>query len=161
MSGQGEALFPVPDDGAREAILLQLAELGSRVALLEDLLADEPDRAGYRPIPAPKWWQVEGEERAGAIARLAGWVDQVYRPSYGHLAAKLPVCWREHAFCLFVLDWLSELHSVLYLRVPRTAGMLSSQGEWHVRHLPAVADLMAAEGRSCQHARSRVNGAVR
>jgi hypothetical protein len=161
VTGQAEALFPVPDDGGQAAVLLQLAELGSRIRALEDLLADEPDRAGYKPIPAPKWWQLAWEERADAIARLAAWVDQVYRPSYGGLAARLPACWAEHALCLFILDWMCELHSLLYLRASRAASTLAGQAEWHIRHLPAAADLMAAEGRACEHGRIRVNGAVR
>ena len=162
MSTGTDALFPVSDDGGRAAVLLQLADLGGRVQALEDLLAGEPDRAGYTPVPAPKWWQVTGEDRAEAIARLAAWVDEVYRPCYGHLAARLPACWAAHPLCLFILDWLCELHSVLYLRHARSAGALAGQAEWTIRQLPAAADLMAAEARGCEHARQlRMNGAVR
>src|SRR5258708_35200970 len=106
--GQDDALFPVPAEAGTAALLLQLAELTERVGVLEDMLAKEPDLAGYTPIPAPKWWLLDGEERAEAIARLAAWVDEVYGPSYGHLARLLPACWAEHALCLFVLDWLCE-----------------------------------------------------
>jgi hypothetical protein len=161
VTGQDDVLFPEPDDGGHAAVLLQLAELGSRVQDLEDLLAGEPDRAGYTPIPAPRWWQLAGEERAEAIARLASWVDEVYRPSYGHMAARLPACWQQHNLCLFVLDWLAELHSVLYLRARRSAATLAGQAEWTIRQLPAAADLMAAEARGCEHGRMRANGAVR
>lgn len=161
MSVPDDALFPPPDEGGAAAVLLQLADLGGRVAALEDLLADEPDLAGDTPIPAPRWWLLQGEERAEAIERLAAWIDQVYRPSYGHLAAKLSACWTQHDLCLFVLDWLCELHSVLYLRARRSAATLAGQAEWTIRQLPAAADLMAADTRGCEHSRARVNGAVR
>jgi hypothetical protein len=162
VTGQDDALFPAPDDGGSAAVLLKLAELGSRVGALEDLLTEEPDLAGYKPIPAPKWWLLEGEERAEAIARLAAWVDQVYRPSYGHLAARLPACWTDHPLCLFALDWLCELHSVLYLRARRSPSTLAGQAEWTIRQLPAAADLMAADAKGCEHARaSWASGAAR
>ena len=44
--------------------------------------------------------------RAEAVERIASWVDQVFRPGYGHLAARLGPCWREHTLCLYLLDWL-------------------------------------------------------
>lgn len=161
LTGDDGALFPAPHDGGNAAVLLQLASLGERVQMLEDMLTEEPDLAGYTPIPAPRWWLLEGEERAGAIARLAAWVDQVYRPCYGRLAGQLPACWAEHPLCLFVLDWLCELHSVLYLRARRAASTLAGQAEWTIRQLPAAAELMAAEGRGCEHVRARASGVVR
>jgi hypothetical protein len=88
-------------------------------------------------------------------------VDDVYRPSYGHLAATLPACWAQHPLCLYVLDWLCELHSVLYLGAKRTPSTLSGQAEWTIRQLPAAADLMAAEARGCEHSRLRMSGAIR
>jgi hypothetical protein len=161
MTGQDDALFPAPDGGVSAAVLLQLASRAERVDALEVLLLDEPDLPGYRPIPAPKWWLLQGDERAEAIDRLAAWVDEVYRPSYGHLARSLPSCWAEHPLCLFILDWLCELHSVLYLRDKRSPSTLAGQSEWHIRQLPAAAGLMAAEAKSCEHSRQRLNGAVR
>jgi hypothetical protein len=168
VSGQDDALFPAPDDGGTAAVLLQLADMGEAVgALIKRLTAVErevlqPEVPGYRPIPAPRWWLLTGDERAEAIGRLASWVEQVYRPCYGHLAARLPGCWAEHPLCLFVLDWLSELHSVHYLRAFRSQATLAGQAEWHMRQLPAAADLMAADARACEHARAaRLNGAVR
>ncbi len=171
MSARDDALFPAPGDGGTAAVLLQLADLGSRVGALEDLgarisaleniLREQPDLADYRPVPAPRWWLLEGEDRAKAIGHLAGWVDEVYRPSYGHLARRLPACWAEHPLCLFVMDWLTELHAVLYLRARRSQATLALQAEWTIRQLPAAADLMAAEAKACEHARSRLSGAVR
>jgi len=154
VSSPDDALFPAPDKDGNAAVLLQLAELAERVQAVEDLLFAEPDRAGYTPIPAPRWWLLDGDERAEAIARLAAWVDEVYRPSYGHVARLLPACWADHPLCLFVLDFLCELHSVLYLRDRRGASTLAGQAEWHIRHLPAAADLMAAEAKGCEHTRT-------
>lgn len=161
MTTTDDALFPVPDDGGLAAVLLQLADLSERVEALETLLTDEPDAAGYKPVPAPRWWLLSGDERDAAIARLADWVNSVYRPSYGHLAARLPACWAEHDLCLFVIDWLAELHCLLYLRARRGAATVAGQAEFTIRQLPAAADLMAAETKGCEHARPHLSGAVR
>jgi hypothetical protein len=133
----------------------RLSELGTRLLAVEGLLDSEPDRAGYSPVPAPKWWILPERDRADAIDRLAAWVDQVYAASYGHLAAMLAPCWQEHELCLFVLDFLSELHSVLYLRHARSAPTLADQAEFHLRILPAAAELMRAETTRCDHSRLR------
>src|SRR5205809_5951662 len=45
------------------------------------------DPSGYQPDPAPAWWQLSPEDRQQPVARLRAWVEQVYRPGYGHLAA--------------------------------------------------------------------------
>src|SRR4029077_18992598 len=50
--------------------------------------ADE-DPSAYQPDPAPCWWQLSPEGRKEPVARLRAWVEQVYRPGYGHLAAAL------------------------------------------------------------------------
>ena len=76
----------------------------------EQLTADE-----YQPVPAPRWWKLDGRDREEALARLRAWVEQIYRPGYGHLAAALGPCWDQHPLCLYGLDWLMELWSVLYL----------------------------------------------
>jgi hypothetical protein len=115
-------------------------------------LGDPKNKQIYRPIPAPRWWLLRGEARAEAVARLEAWVRVVYRPMYGHLAAKLPACWAQHPLCLVCLDWLSELHSVLYIQPTRKVAELGAQAEWHARFLPAVADMMTAETRACEHA---------
>ena len=88
------------------------------------------------------------------MTRLRAWVDQVYRPGYGQLAATLGPCWEAHDLCLYGLDILSDLWSVLYLQPHRTAGMLSAQAEYQARILPALAEQFKAETnalRPCPH----------
>ena len=68
----------------------------------------DDDDEGYKPIPAPRWWQLRAASAADAVARLRAWVETVYRPGYGHLAAKLGPCWQQHDLCLYHLDWLSR-----------------------------------------------------
>ena len=150
--------------GGLAAALLQLADHADQLRELReafeqlqkavDALTD-PGNGGapYRPVPAPRWWLLAGEDRQKAVDRLAAWVEAVYRPSYGHQAARLPACWREHPLCLFMLDWLSELHASLYLQPRRTPPMLSGQAEWQARLLPAAAEAMALEAAACQHRR--------
>lgn len=150
-----------PAAGSLAAALVQLAEHDQKLDDLAEAVAEltamvEGDEGGgipYRPIPAPRWWLLDGDERQAATDRLASWVESVYQPGYGHLAARLPACWPEHPFCLYMLDWLSELHSVLYLQPRRSAGMLTSQAEWQSRLLPAAADAMAEECARCEHRR--------
>ena len=78
------------------------------------------DDDSYQPVPAPRWWKLDGTEREDALARLRAWVEQIYRPGYGHLAAALGPCWDQHPLCLYGLDWLMELWSLLYLTPERT-----------------------------------------
>ena len=111
--------------------------------------------AAYRPVPAPALWKPDDPGLEEAVTRLRAWVGQVYRPGYGHLAAALPACWDQHPLCLYLLDWLSELWSVLYLQPDRTPATLAGQAEWHTRLLPATASLMAAEARRCHNDTAR------
>ncbi len=136
----------------------QVGDLGARLQALERRRDDQPDAAGYTPIPAPRWWMLPGEDRREAAERLAAWVDQVYARSYGHLAMMLAACWREHDLCLFVLDFASELHSVLYLRPSRSARTLADQAEFSLRILPAAAELMRAETARCAHPKGQAPG---
>ena len=100
----------------------------------------------------PGWWKLTGDERDRALARLRAWVEQIYRPGFGHLAAALGPCWDQHPLCLYGLDWLMELWSLLYLVPERTAGTVASQAEWQTRLLPALAEQMYLETTRCQHA---------
>jgi hypothetical protein len=143
------------------AILDGLEGLGRRVEALADRLAmmtatGADEAPGYQPVPPPRWWQLTGPDRGAAVDRLAAWVEQIYAPGYGRLAAALPPCWREHALCLYTLDWLSELWSVLYLDPDRNAAALAAQAEWQTRLLPAAAEQMTVEANNCpHHTRSR------
>ncbi len=111
--------------------------------------------AGYQPPAAPKFWKLDGPAHDEAIGKLRAWVEDVYRPGYGHLAASLGDCWDQHPLCLYILDWLTELWSVLYLAPARTPGTLAGQAEWHTRLLPAAAEQLARETRGCAHASTR------
>jgi hypothetical protein len=119
--------------------------------------------SGYEPGSAPRWWKLTGEAREQALGKLRGWVEQVYRPGYGQLAATLGACWDQHPLCLYGLDVLSELWSVLYLQAQRSPAVVSAQAEFHARIVPAIAEQLAAETTRCGHAPARrtVNGTAR
>lgn len=149
------------------AALARLEDLDRQVGALAERLGDTtPDGDGggsYRPDTAPKWWKLRGHEREEAAVRLRAWVEQIYRPGYGQLAAGLGPCWESHDLCLYGLDILSELWSILYLQPRRTAGMLSAQAEYQTRILPALAEQLMTETTHCGHAETRrqVNGRAR
>jgi hypothetical protein len=69
----------------------QVADLTSRLTEITPVHDSKDDQDGerYQPSPAPPWWKLSGEEQQEAIGRLRAWVEQVYRPGYGHLAAAL------------------------------------------------------------------------
>jgi len=106
--------------------------------------------AGYQPRPAPPWWKLTSGERRAPVAELRNWVEHVYRPGYGHLAALAP-CWPQHDLCLYGLDLLSQLWCALYLQPERPGELLSAQAEFQARILPALAAQMTAETTSCGH----------
>jgi hypothetical protein len=112
------------------------------------------DPGGYQPDPAPTWWKLTAADRQEPVARLRAWVEQVYRPGYGHLAAALGPCWDQHDLCLYGLDIAAELWSVLYLQSGRTPGLVSAQAEFQARILPALADQLRIETNRCGHSRS-------
>jgi hypothetical protein len=136
-----------------------LDELSGKVTTLAakvaEVLPDEDGQAKvYRPSPAPRFWKLEGPARDEAMIKLRAWVEQIYRPMYGHLAALGP-CWEKHPLCLVTLDWLSELWSVLYLQAKRNPSTLSGQAEFQTRLLPAAASQLGIETARCEHAQSR------
>ena len=108
----------------------------------------------YRPDPAPTWWKLAPADRQEPIARLQAWIEQVYEPGYGHLAATLGPCWPSHDLCLYGLDILAELWSVLYLQPSRNPGLISAQAESQARILPALADQLRVETHRCGHPRN-------
>jgi hypothetical protein len=130
--------------------------LAARVTAIAGQLpeyADDDDQQPppYQPIPPPQWWKLTPSQHEEAIARLRAWIEMIYLPGYGRLAATLPPCWDQHPLCLYTLDWLAELWSVLYLSPQRTAGSLAAQAEWQTRLLPAAAEQMATETANCEH----------
>jgi hypothetical protein len=145
-------------------LMLQLTQHAERLALLDQQVAalasqlsqlasaGNRDEGGdaYRPKPVPQWWKLEGTERDKALNRLRAWVEQVYRPGYGHLAATLAPCWDQHLLCLYGLDWLMELWSALYLTDERKPSTLASQAEWQIRVLPALAEQLRLETANCE-----------
>ena len=151
--------FPAHDE---EANLLGLVEeaMATLTARVAEVLPDEQGSARvYAPRPAPRWWNLSGQAREAEIGRLRGFVEHVYRPGFGHLAARLRPCWESHDLCLYCLDIAAELHAVLYLQSRRTIPLLNGQAEYATRVLPALADLMTAETRSgCQQHPAAADG---
>jgi hypothetical protein len=142
--------------------ITQLTDLVTAVRrLLDDHQAaltrlESPDAHkgdSYRPGPVATWWKLTGAERQEPITQLHVWIEQVYRPGYGHLAAALGPCWQSHDLCLYGLDILSGLWSVLYLQPRRTPGLLTAQAEYQSRILPALADQLRLETSRCGHPR--------
>ena len=153
--------------GHHAALSGQLAELSGQAAAIARVLGEHaaalaqltattqtgPDAGGYQPEPVPAWWKLAAD-RQEPVARLRAWVDQVYRPGYGHLAAALAPCWEAHDLCLYALDIAAALWSVLYLQPGRTPGLVSAQAEYQTRILPALAAQLHAETTRCGHPRT-------
>jgi hypothetical protein len=138
----------------------QVAQLAARVAETLPGEDGDGDPGLYRPGPAPRWWKLHGEARQQALDTLRAWVAEVYRPGYGQLAATLGPCWDQHPLCLYGLDILAELWSLLYLQAARSAAVLSAQAEFQARILPALAEQLLIETTRCGHAQARksING---
>jgi hypothetical protein len=154
LDGQAEILAGLPGlDG-------QVAGLAAR---LEEIAPGDTggELAVYQPPAAPRFWKLDGQDRQDAITKLRAWVEQVYRPGYGHLSAALGGCWEHHPLCLYALDWLSELWSALYLQPRRTTGTLAGQAEWQTRLLTTAAEQMTRETSRCEHAAARNGGPAR
>jgi hypothetical protein len=126
----------------------QVNELAAKLASRH---GEDNDGGGYQPRPAPAWWTLPAAERRAPVAELRDWVENVYRPGYGHLAT-LGTCWAEHDLCLYALDIASQLWCALYLQPERDTALLSAQAEYHARILPALAAQLATETTSCSHA---------
>lgn len=135
------------------AALARLEALDRQVTELAAQLTG-PDADGgdqYQPGPAPAWWKLSPADRQQPIADLRAWVEQVYRPGYGHLAATLGPCWSAHDLCLYGLDIASQLWQALYLRPARSTSVLSAQAEYQARILPALAAQLMTETTGCDH----------
>jgi hypothetical protein len=150
--------------GRIDAVAALAAALDAKVTALARHLAGEDedqDQAGYAPAPVRRWWQLSGTAREQAVGVLQGWVEQVYRPGYGQLAELLGACWDQHPLCLYGIDILAELWSVLYLPARRNPAIVSAQAEYQARILPALAEQMAAETARCHHPRDTPAPALR
>ena len=87
------------------------------------------------------------------MTRLRAWVEQVYRPGYGHSPAPSApagppmTCtpWTSPAAC----------GRCCILQPGRDAVLLSAQAEYQARILPALAAQLAAETTRCGHTRPR------
>ena len=101
---------------------------------------------GYRPVVS----RGGGNLRRGrdtAAGGLRAWVKHVCRPRLQEdRRGPLPPCWEQHPFCLYTLDWLSELWSALYLAPQRDTRILTTPGR--------VADPAAASRRGADGLRS-------
>jgi hypothetical protein len=159
---------PAGDQAALDALTVQAGEhaeslerlalgSGEHERLLRQLRADvdgllgENGGRGPSPIPAPRWHDMDGDERATAVARLRDWVRRVYVPVYGHFATSLGDCWEQHPLACLVLDHLSETWAVLFGREARTQRLLSAQMEFQFRYLPVAAEQLRAETTGCEH----------
>jgi hypothetical protein len=140
--------------GQTAALGRAVEEHAAALAPLTATSQTDPDPDGYHPEPAPMWWKLAAADRPEPITRLRAWVEQVYRPGYGHLAATLGPCWPAHDLCLYCLDILCELWSVLYLQPARSPALVSAQAEYQARILPALADQLRIETNTCGHPRN-------
>ena len=118
---------------------------------LTGVLRAGTDADRYIPYPAPVWRDLPPADRQEPAARLRTWVERVYLPGYGHLAAGLVPCWAAHDLCLYVLDILAQTWEALYLRPDRSERTLSAQAEFQARILPALAAQLRAETQRCGH----------
>jgi hypothetical protein len=151
VDGQGEVLKSL--EGLSESV----TRLAAQVAGLLPPAEDEPGR-GYTPRPPVHWWKLNAGARQKEVDHLDAWVEQIYRPWYGHLAVGLGSCWQQHPAALVGLEILSELHSTLNFQPKRTPGLLTSQAEFQVRILPAMAEQFRVETSRCTHRQAAANG---
>ena len=94
---------------------------------------------GYQPVSPPRWWKLDGRERDTMTDRLRAWVEQIYQPGYGQIAATLPaVLGTAHA--LPVHAGLAQRTLVVPLPRPRT-------DRRQPRRPSRMADPAAARGR--------------
>ncbi len=113
----------------------------------------------YVPVSVRRWWKLAGQDREQAVASVRAWVEQIYQPGYGQLAATLAPCWDQHTLCLYALDIAAELWSVLYIANDRSPSVLTDQAEYQARILPALAEQMATETSRCRHRRDQYHPA--
>jgi hypothetical protein len=134
-----------------------IAEIGTLLAQMstriEELARDSESvkgkaRAPYQVNPVPPWWQPDHEQCGETVARLRDWVEEVFRPGFGHVGAKLAGCWEQHPVCVAYLDTLHEAWCLLYIP-PRDARTVFAQLDWLTRSLLQAAEVLAKETRHC------------
>ena len=125
------ALLDAREASHHASLATKLADLTSLLAGIRQMLDDHQsildrlspsvgeDPGRYRPSPVPAWWKLPADQRREPVSHLQAWVEKVYRPGYGHLAATLGPCWPAHDLCLYALHIASALWSVLYLQPGR------------------------------------------
>ena len=94
---------------------------------------------GTSPARPVHWWTVNDRGRRTrpsrtwppGSSRSTGPITATWRPCWAPAGPNTRCAW-------FSLDWLSELHSVLYFQPKRTASLLSAQAEYGTRILPAI-----------------------
>lgn len=149
----------------------ELGSLGGRADGIEQRLADvsallehmsgqidaltTPDQKSrgntttYQVNPSPPWWRPADDRCQDTAARLADWVQEVYRPVFGYLADLLAPCWAQHPLCLAYMDTLHEAWCLLYIP-GRDPKMVFAQLDWLTRPLMQAAEVMATETRTCR-----------
>lgn len=151
--------------GAITDVRTLVEQQGQLIESLSQLVAglvppDDDNGPGYKPRPPVHWWKLKDDQRRKEAERLAAWVEQIYRPYYGHLATGLGACWQDHPLCLVGLDIVSELHSVLYFQPKRATPLLSAQAEYTTRILPAFAEQFRTETSKCTHRPEAASGSA-
>jgi hypothetical protein len=144
-----------------ETKLAELSALLSRMSSRITEIGEAPKTSGRKPEEAadgepsyevnqaPPWWQPEHDRTVETTDRLRDWVEEVYRPGFGHLGKTLAKCWDRHPLCVLYLDTLHEAWCLLYIP-PRDPKMVFAQLDWLTRPLLQAAEVMTAETRACQ-----------
>lgn len=133
-----------------------LSQVSSRITEMSDSTEPEGGKSSgtgnsetpYKPNQAPLYWQSDHEQTIDTVARLRGWVDEVYRPGFGHLSRELAECWDLHPLCVAYLDVLYEAWCLLYVP-PRDPKMVFAQLDWLTRPLLQAVEVVAKETREC------------
>lgn len=152
--------------GRADGIERKLAELGALLSQMSSRITEMNDPGGpgggqkkgnsdgeasYEVNQAPPWWQQDNEQTIATAERLRDWVNEVYRPGFGHLGKMLGDCWDRHPLCIAYLDTLHEAWCLLYIPT-RDTKMVFAQLDWLTRPLLQSAEVMATETRPClQH----------
>ena len=112
---------------------------------------DHRDLYARHPVMTPEMIrQLPGQYalmvRGGMSPGCAPGSNRSTSPATDTSPQPLGPCWeQQHPLCLYGLDWLMELWSILHLTSTRGTPVLASQAEWQTRLLPALAEQMYIE----------------